>query len=319
MQHAARARDMSYRHAWGLITSSAEFFGAPLVDLERGRGATLTAFGEALLELDRKAARELEPRFERLEQELAKIIGQHAAPAVPALIVHASHDLALEYLRDLARDSCRLQIELHTRGSLESLESLAHGTCGMAGFHAPAGAVPETIRRCLGRLKSKALQLINFLERQQGLVVARGNPRNIAGLRELTRRGVRFVNRQPGSGTRLLLDQLLAAAGVRPGSINGYQREEFTHAAVAAMIASGKADAGLAIEAAARDHGLDFVPLARERYYLALRGDLASGAARDALLALLRSRRFKAHAGSLPGYDVRGCGTPATLATAVPA
>lgn len=314
LQQAARESGVSYRHAWGLVTTATHTLGAAPVRLERGRGATLTPLGEALLQLDRKAAQQLAPQFARLEREMTKAISKYAAPTPVTLVIHASNDLALEYLRDLVQESQQLRIELHTRGSLESLDSFAHGTCAIAGFHVPPRMTPGLARRYLSRFKSRPVQLINLVERRQGLIVARGNPKRIMKLRDLTRAGVRFINRQQGSGTRLLFDQLLAAEELRPNRINGYQSEEFTHGAVAAMIASGMADAGLAIEAVARQHKLDFVPLARERYYLAARRDTADSDALKTLTSLLRSSKFKTHVAQLPGYDVRLCGTPARLA-----
>ncbi len=313
LQRAARELEISYRHAWGLVTTATRTFGAALVKLERGRGASLTPLGDALLQLDRRAARQLAPHFARLEREIAKTISRHVASAPPSLLIHASHDLAVEHLRDLAQESGLLQIELHTRGSLESLDSFAHRGCDVAGFHVPARVTPQLARRYLSRLKSRPVQFLNLVERQQGLIVARGNPKQIAGLRDLTRAGVRFINRQPGSGTRLLFDHLLAAGGLHPRGISGYQSEEFTHGAVAAMIASGVADAGFAIEAAARQQRLDFVPLARERYYLAASSDASLSSALKALASLMRSRKFKTHVAQLPGYNASACGMPAAI------
>ncbi len=313
LQQAARDIELSYRHAWGLVAAATHAFGTALVKLERGRGAALTEMGEALLQLDRLTARQLAPSFKRLEREFSKIISHYAVPAPAVLVIHASHDLALEFLRDLAGASKGLKIELHTRGSLESLDSFAHGHCDVAGFHVPSRITAQLARRYLSRLKSRPVQLINLVERQQGLIVARGNPKHIVHLRDLTRAAVRFINRQPASGTRLLFDQLLAGAGLRPQRINGYQSEEFTHGAVAAMIASGMADAGFGIEAAARQHGLDFVRLARERYYLAAHQDAAGSSALALLCTLLRGRKFKTRVAQLPGYDATLCGVPATL------
>ncbi len=316
LQLAARELALSYRHAWGLVTDSTQLLGVPLVRLERGRGATLTVLGKELLQLDRKTQRQLAPHFARLERELATLAQRHAGRQPSALVLHASHDLTLETLRELAR-SRQLHLDLHYKGSLESLESLARGTCEIAGFHVPERIRPDQALRYRHWLKPESVQVIRLFDRQQGLVVARGNPKRIRRLRDLARSGVRFVNRQQGSGTRLLLDSLLAAERIAPQRVHGYLTEEFTHGAVAAMVASGVADAAFAIEAAARQLDLDFVPLARERYFLVTRNDLVRERRYTTLLAILRGRKFKAHVAQLPGYDAARCGEPVSLAEAL--
>jgi putative molybdopterin biosynthesis protein len=314
---AARELGISYRHAWGLVGTAATTFGAPLVALARGRGATLTPLGKQLLEIDAKAERRLAPHFARLAREVDAALRQHTAHAPATLALHASHDLTLEYLRDLAQ-SQHLRFELHFKGSLESLESFARGVCDIAGFHVPDRITPDQALRYGKWLTPESVQLIHLFERQQGLVVARGNPQRIRRLRDLARSGVRFVNRQQGSGTRLLFDSLLTAERVPPQRIRGYQSEEFTHGAVAAMVASGVADAAFAIEAVARQHGLDFIPLAREQYFLVVRDNLARERRFTTLLGILRGRKFKAHVAQLPGYDAARCGELITIAQALP-
>jgi molybdate-binding protein len=148
-------------------------------------------------------------------------------------------------------------------------------------------------------------------------MVARGNPRRIRSLADLAAGRVRFVNRQATSGTRLMLEHLLAAARIPSSRINGYQSEEFTHAAVAATIASGMADAGFGIEAAARQQGLDFVPLATEHYYLAARAATLARPAAQALLAALRAAAYQKRVRSLPGYGVAGMGEIVSVSEAL--
>ena len=150
--------------------------------------------------------------------------------------------------------------------------------------------------------------LIRFVDRLQGLMVARGNPRGLKTLADVADKDARFVNRQPESGTRLCIDRLLAAAKVPPERINGYRTEEFTHAAVAATIASGMADAGVGIEAAARQQKLDFIPLIGERYLLAARKSTLARASAQELLEALRGQEFRSRCRSLPGYDPAAAG-----------
>jgi putative molybdopterin biosynthesis protein len=139
-------------------------------------------------------------------------------------------------------------------------------------------------------------------------MVSAGNPKGIHGLPDLARQDVRMINRQPNSGTRLELDQLLREAAIDPGSIAGYETFEFTHLAVAATIASGMCDVGFGIEAAAAQYKLGFIPLLRERYYLACRSEIVSARPVSSLIGVLKSPEFAALAGALAGYDWSGVG-----------
>jgi len=145
-------------------------------------------------------------------------------------------------------------------------------------------------------------------------MVAAGNPQRIAGLDDLTRPGLRFINRQRGCGTRFLLDALLAAAGVDAGGIVGYEHGEFTHAAVAAFVGSGMADVGFGLERPARHFKLDFIPLATERYFAICRRDALARPEIAQALAILRSQAFRAEVDALPGYRTRRCGEVTVLA-----
>ncbi len=321
LTEAAAACGFSYRHAWALLRDWEAFFGAPLVAMARGRGTRLTALGERLLWVERRLRARLGPQLDSLASELEAELAQALSSARPRLRIHASHGFAIAALRELLAGDGAVGVELQYRGSLEALASLAHGGCEVAGFHLPIGELEAEV---LGRytpwlLADAGLTLIRLATRTQGLMLAPGNPQSIAGLADLARPGVRFVNRQPSSGTRLLFDQLLERAGIEPGRIRGYRDEEFTHAAVAAYVASGMADAGIGVETAARQLGLDFVPLATERYWLACRREALERPALHTLLETLRSAAFAAALARLPGYDGRGAGELVELAVAFPA
>lgn len=307
---------LSYRHAWGLLGKLEHALGRQLVKLERGRGAQLTPLGKRLMARAAQMEDQLGPQLRQMSTRIGRDLAGTHGGTKERVVLQASHDLALGRLRELLASGRECDLELHFQGSLDSLAALARGQCDMAGFHVPdttgRNALLDQYRPWL---KSRALRLVHFATRQQGLIVARGNPLRIKTLADLVGKKARFVNRQPGSGTRLFLDHLLATHKIRSARINGYQLEEFTHAAVAATIASGMADAGFAIEAAARQHGLDFVPLATERYYLAGRSGTLSRPGPRALLAALDSNAFRAILRELPGYtapqslqilDVRG-------------
>ncbi len=310
LNQAVSSLRLSYRHAWGLLGRMERAVGHTLVLMERGRGARLSRFAEKLLEADDAAMgvldRELAGTLQALNREVPL---SRKRPQEKALVIHASHDLALAELRDLLSKSGDTTVDLHFRGSLDCLASLARGECDVAGFHLPeSSADSAAFSPYRPLLKTRGLRLVRFVNRRQGLMVAHGNPKHLLTVSDLAAKGARFVNRQPESGTRLAFDRLLAAAGIRPSQIHGYQIEEFTHAAVAATIASGMADAGFGIEAAAHQQRLDFVPLASERYYLAARQATLARPAAHALLAALKGAAFEKRIRALPGYEAPGIG-----------
>jgi molybdate-binding protein len=149
-------------------------------------------------------------------------------------------------------------------------------------------------------------------------MVAQGNPKRIQSLADLPRAGVRMVNRQIGSGSRIEFDQLLSGAGIDTGAIEGYLSEEFTHLAVAATVAGGKADAGYGIRAAAAQYELDYIPLLTERYYLACRRNALRQPALAELLEVLRSEDFRKIIAGLPGYGDAITGKIFDVADALP-
>jgi putative molybdopterin biosynthesis protein len=153
------------------------------------------------------------------------------------------------------------------------------------------------------------VKLIHLVMRDQGLIVPSGNPKGIQGIEDLVRQDVLMINRQGGSGTRVLLDYRLKQLGIAPSQIAGYANEEFTHMAVAAAVLSGAADAGLGIYAAAKALGLDFIPVVTEQYDLLVPGIYFETPAVRALLEVVRSEPFKTRVVSLGGYHVERTGT----------
>ena len=152
-------------------------------------------------------------------------------------------------------------------------------------------------------MPGQAVEVIRLVHREQGLIVAAGNPLGIDGLDDLPR--LRYVNRQRGAGTRVLLDHELGKAGIDPATVDGYEREEPTHLAVAAAVAAGRADAGLGVMAAARAFGLDFVPVAREPFDLVMRPGEPAVAP---LLALMQDHDFRAQVEAMGGYSTAETG-----------
>lgn len=303
LKQAAEEVGLSYRHAWERLGQLESAMRARLVQLERGRGARLTAAGEQLIASTRRIETRLQAELGRAAVELNRPLARPAAAAEQAVRICASHDFALDRLAEQLPRHGGPAVGLRVQGSLDALASLARKRCDLAGFHVPElpgrGRLIEPFRPWL---RSRSLRLVRLADRRQGLIVARDNPLAIKTLEDLPRLQARFVNRQVGSGTRLAFDALLAAHRIRPAQINGYRHEEFTHAAVAAMIASGAADAAFGIEAAAAQHGLSFVPLATEGYFLGMRENTVAHSATRALLQALESRWFRRILRELPGY-----------------
>jgi molybdate transport repressor ModE-like protein len=307
--NAAKAAGMSYRSAWGLLRACEQALGASLVVMERGRGTRLSEFGASLVQLDSAARLALEevhaPWQRRLEALLAPVVR-----AVPErLRLAASHDLALA---DWVEHGRRISFDLSWRGSEEALASLGRDECDIAGFHVPESWTAAQLAAWLGRWLKPSLHVcLPLMRRCQGLIVARGNPHRLQTLADASRRGLRMVNRQRGSGTRSMIDQLLAANGLQPENIDGYAHEEFTHEAIAATVAGGQADVGFGIEAAAARYDLGFVPLVWERYGFVMPSPVAGSPEGRALLARLHGNTFRQRLLAMPGYEplpVRGPG-----------
>lgn len=299
---AARAVGLSYRHVWGLAGKWEKRLGKPLVTLQRGRGAGLTEFGRKLLWAQELVQARLTPDLESVRQEIERALSQAGDGDAQRLSICASHDLALAQLRDRLAQRDGLKLDVRFQGSLESLGALAREQCVLAGFHVAEGLDDSAAEQFRRLLSARRHRLIGLATRTQGLMVGRGNPARLASLADLARPGVRFVNRQQGSGSRLEFDQLLSGAGIDPAAIQGYANEEFTHLAVAATVAGGRADAGFGIQAAAAEYELDYLPLLTERYYFACRREALLDTGVQGFLALLGGDEFRAILAALPGY-----------------
>ncbi len=218
-----------------------------------------------------------------------------------------SNDLCLELLiAQFQQVHPGRQIAFASVGSLAGLLALASGEVHFAAAHLYDPATGDFNAPFLATLPpARSFALVTLAHRTQGLLVAAGNPLGIHAIDDLARPGLRLVNRQRGSGTRVLLDQMLQTANISASTLTGYQREEKTHAGVASAIGAGAADAGLGIQAAARSFGLDFVPLVRERYELAF---LADDPAIPLFLETMAQPEFRQAALALGGYDLAECG-----------
>jgi putative molybdopterin biosynthesis protein len=239
---------------------------------------------------------------EQVQVELLRGLGEIGR----TIVVIGSHDLILDVAASRLRAADPLvTLASSNVGSLGGLVALRDGLCHLAGSHLLDPVSGEYTLPYLDKLFGDGSQtaVIRLVHRDQGLLVAPGNPAGVTGIEDLIRPGLTYVNRQRGAGTRALLDFELNRRGLDPGQVSGYSREEHTHLAVAAAVAAGRADTGLGILAAARAFGLDFVPVAREPYDLCLSANAVDDGLLAPLWALLERADFRTEVEKLGGYS----------------
>jgi putative molybdopterin biosynthesis protein len=246
------------------------------------------------------AGQEVEVELLRPVEEIANTI-----------LFTGSNDLTVGVLDDQLRAHYpELRISASNVGSLGGLVALKRQEAHIIGTHL---LDPTTGAYNLPDLKKQKLLahvvVMNLVIREQGLIIPKGNPKKIKGIKDLARKDVTFINRQPGAGTRLLLDYKLAKLNMDPERIRGYEREEVTHMAVAVAVASGLADTGLGVKSAAKALGLDFVPIEREDYDLVFLKDFFHSTTGQKLVAVIRSDAFRQAVEQLDGYDTKKTGT----------
>lgn len=300
---AAKVLDYSYRHVWGALKNWEKTLDRELIVWDKGQRARLTAVGEKLLWAERLAQARMAPQIETLRGDMERAFAQAFDDRVQVLSIGSSENPALLALRDQAALT-GLQLDLRFMGGVDAVAALADGRCKVAVLHATrkTAVALRYAEACRTLLEPKRHTLIGFAQRRLGLMVAAGNPLDIGCLADVQRVGLRYINRAAGSRTRWLFDDLLVGAGINGRDLHGYQRLEPSHAAVAQAIASGTGDAGLGMEAAAWEKGLDFVPLVDEVEYLAcLTSELASPPL-QALMAALQGEAWQDKLQSLPGY-----------------
>ncbi len=220
-----------------------------------------------------------------------------------------SHDMTLDLLAQFLSERGRRLVSANV-GSLGGLVALRRGEAHIAGSHLLDPEVGDyNVSYIRQYLPDEPVRLVTWVGREQGLLVPPGNPKGIHSLEDLARPDVTFINRQRGAGTRVLLDYHLQQLGIQPEQVSGYRQEEYTHLAVAAAVASGRADTGLAVTASAVALGLDFVPLFQERYDLVIPCRYLQGDLLAPLFDLMQEPAFRKAVAALPGYDVTQMGT----------
>ncbi len=221
------------------------------------------------------------------------------------LVVVGSHDNTLDLLaNELMGRSEPIRLASTHVGSMGGLRAIKNGSALVAGTHLFDPLTGDYNFPFIDKyLPDISVQLVNLAIRHQGLLVPKGNPKGIQGVRDLLREDVVYINRQRGAGTRILFDYHLQQENITPDQVQGYDKEEYTHMAVAVNVLSGAADCGMGIFAAAKALDLDFIPLARERYDLLFRKELADPKL-DVLLSLLRDKGFQERIATLGGYEI---------------
>jgi len=262
IQSAAEALDVSYRTLWNQLKVAEKALGTPLLLSTKGHGSKLSPAAESFL----NSVAEMERRFDRVSQdEVRRLSGELSSwmdPRPVRWVCCSSSDPLIEQVTDGFA-----HIDYQTMGSGQALEKLLSGDADIAGFHLPD---QDSLLQVQAHLKNAGMMAYPVMRRTQGLMVVTSNPLRIKKLADLARPEVRFINRQKGAGTRLLLDTLMEKEGIRSDRIRGYRHEEFTHTAVATAIVAGTADAALGLKYIAAQFRLGFVPLEEETFYLAM-------------------------------------------------
>lgn len=303
LQQASEACGLSYRHSWGLLKKLEKLFNSPLVQQQRGRtgGTLLTQLGQAIRTNLQETESKLAGLLAEQSQQLHDTVTQFAGTETTATVrVSASSDLLIHLLSQSLQSQHQDRYEFTTRGSIESLRRLSKRQCDIVGFHLPLGRLWDTARASFKPWLDKLNpQLMVIATRRQGLMLR--DTKKVHSLHDLCKRSVSFINRQEESGTRILFDELLKQHNIDKGEINGYNRTEYTHLAVADMINNGDVDAGFGIETAAIKFDLHFIPLVKELYLLAFRQGQSNSCVEE-IQACLNSATLQAELSGLVGY-----------------
>ena len=293
LMSACKKMGLSYRNVWQKLNEVEMALGFKLIDRVRGHGSQLSEYARYLIQFTED--------FDQKTMRLGQSSLAHLEEGFAQFRVKAKKQLRLASSSDPIIQKAVFNfdgIELITAGSGEALERLLNYEVDIAGFHVSDAQSSLIISR---RLQKEGMKIFPVMKRVQGLLVAKGNPLNIISAKDLLRPKVRFINRQKGSGTRLLLDTILSKEGIDTHGIKGYETEEFTHSAIATAILAKKADVGMGVKSIALENGLDFIQLKDEIFFLAMNEDLSVN---GDLAKLIRKIRVLSSAS--PGYKSIG-------------
>ena len=293
LMSACKKMGLSYRNVWQKLNNVEQALGFKLMDRVRGHGSHLSEYARYLIQFtddfDQKTIRLGQTSLSHLEEGFAQF---RVKAKKQWRLASSSDPIIQKAVIDIGG------FELITAGSGEALERLLNYEVDIAGFHV---SDPQSSKIISKRLQKEGMQIFPVMKRVQGLMVAKGNPHSITSTKDLLRPKIRFINRQKGSGTRLLLDTLLIKDGMDSRAIKGYENEEFTHSAIAMSILAKKADVGMGVKSVAVENGLDFIQLKDEIFFLAMGEELS---ANKDLAKLIR--KIRALSGETPGYKSIG-------------
>ena len=289
LMSACKKMGLSYRNIWQKLNEVEQALGFKLMNRVRGHGSQLSEYARYLIQFTED--------FDQKTMRLGQSSLVHLEEGFAQFRVKAKKQWRLASSSDPIIQKATLDIggfELMTAGSGEALERLLNYEVDIAGFHV---SDPQSSQIISQRLQKEGMQIFPVMKRVQGFLVAKGNPLNIISPKDLLRAKIRFINRQKGSGTRLLLDTILAKEGIDGNAIRGYQNEEFTHSAIATAILAKKADIGMGVKSIALENGLDFIQLKDEIFFLAMSNEVSANSDIAKLI-----RKIRTLSGERPGY-----------------
>jgi len=289
---AAAAKDLnvSYRTVWNELKEAEQELGCKFLDRIKGHGSRITPAGRLLISSLERLDLQLAGETQRLADDIGMKLANHIKKKFDQFIFCSSNDPLIELISPKFDE-----IEFETMGSGHALDRLLEEKASIAGFHV---SDPQEIKGIQDHLQRRNLTVVPLMQRVQGLILAKRNPLKIKSVRDLARPEVRFINRQKGAGTRLLLDRLLEPEGLKTKQIKGYGHEEFTHNAIATSILAGQADAGMGLQYIAKEYGLHFIPIETETFYLAMKPQLREN---KTIRAFIKS--VQNHSNKTPGYQ----------------
>lgn len=293
LMSACKKMGLSYRNVWQKLNDVERALGFKLIDRVRGHGSQLSEYAHYLIQFtedfDQKTMRLGQSSLLQLEEGFSQF---RVKDKKQLRFASSSDPIIQKAVFEIGG------FELITAGSGEALERLLNYEVDIAGFHV---SDPQSSQIISKRLQKEGMQIFPVMKRVQGLFVAKGNPLNIISIKDLLRPKIRFINRQKGSGTRLLLDTILAKEGMLARGIKGYENEEFTHSAIATAILAKKADVGMGVKSIALENGLDFIQLKDEIFFLAMSEELSINTDLAKLI-----RKIRVLSGASPGYKSIG-------------
>ena len=283
---AAKKAGTSYRGTWEKLNSAEEALSTPLIIRTKGHGSKLTNFGEFFIEFIKELQINNYQSIKPYQELLSTKIGELGIASSKRWRIVSSSDPVIQQSVNEIKG-----FDLKIAGSSEAIEKLLNNETDLAGYHVSDKKIAKNIHR---QLAKNDIQVFPLMKRTQGLIIKKGNPFNIQSISDLTNPKVRFINRQIGSGTRLLFDRLLLDENISSTEIRGYHFEEFTHSTISNAILAGKADVGLGVKNMAMENDLSFIPIKDEIFFVAMKNDVAMQSIATKLIKRIRSNSKKA-------------------------